>query len=108
MKSSSSPSNLGFAFEPKGVWISNDTYATVGDTVFAYYTSVETDFESWGPWGTEYSYEWQRNGNSIPDATDISYTLTEDDYLKNISVKITASKSGYISVERTSSFFFID
>lgn len=50
-----------------------------------------------GTWtsGTKLTYQWYRNGSKISQATASSYTLTAADSGKEISVKVTGSKTGY-------------
>jgi alpha-tubulin suppressor-like RCC1 family protein len=43
---------------------------------------------------THYAYQWLRNGSSISHATKSTYTLTNSDEGKHISVKVTGSRSG--------------
>ena len=42
----------------------------------------------------EVTYVWSRNGEEI-DNTEATYTLTPEDYLKRISVKVVANAEGY-------------
>ncbi len=58
---------------------------------------------TWSPSPSGYSYRWLRNGKSISGATKYKYKLTWRDRGKKISVKITASKSGYTTTSATSS-----
>lgn len=51
--------------------------------------------------GVKYSYQWLRNGSSISKATKSSYTLTTSDRKKSISVRVTATKSGYSTISTT-------
>jgi hypothetical protein len=57
-----------------------------------------------GSWdsGVKLTYQWLRNGVSIKGATKTSYKLTSADKGKKISVKVTGSKSGYVTVVKTS------
>jgi arabinogalactan endo-1,4-beta-galactosidase len=50
----------------------------------------------WNPSPTSYSYQWYRNGVAIPGATHATYKLTSADKGKNVAVKVTAKKSGYL------------
>jgi len=56
------------------------------------------------PADVQISYQWLRNGEPISGsaAKKENYTITSSDVGKNISVAVTASKSGYDSVTRTS------
>ncbi|MDF1488878.1 sunset domain-containing protein [Tessaracoccus caeni] len=57
---------------------------------------------TWKPSGVTFSYQWLRNGAKIKGATKSTYTLTNSDKGKKISVKVTGKKSGYTSVTKTS------
>ncbi|MET3165147.1 UNVERIFIED_ORG: hypothetical protein ABIB19_003579 [Arthrobacter sp. UYEF10] len=46
--------------------------------------------------------QWKRNGTAILGATERSYTLTEQDQGKAITVTVTGSKDAFASVARTS------
>lgn len=52
--------------------------------------------------GATLSYSWMRNGKAISGATKASYKLTSADKGKSVSVKVTATKSGYVTVSKTS------
>lgn len=62
---------------------------------------------NWSPAPTSFTYQWRRDGMAINFATDQTYSLTGDDYLRSISVTVTASRVGYIATSRTSSSIFI-
>ena len=57
-----------------------------------------------GTWtsGTAFSYQWLRSGTAINGATALNYTPTASDLGKTLSVKITGSKTGYSSANKTS------
>ena len=57
---------------------------------------------TWSPSPVKLSYRWYRSGASISGATKSTYTLTSADRGKKITVKVTGSKSGYVSVAKTS------
>lgn len=48
-------------------------------------------------------YQWLRNGKPIKGATAKTYTTVAADLKQKVSVKVTASKTGYTTVARTSS-----
>ncbi len=48
-------------------------------------------------------YQWYRNGKKIKGATKVSYTLKASDLNDRFSVRVTAGKSGYTAVTKTSS-----
>ena len=55
------------------------------------------------PSGTKKSYRWMRDGKSIKGATHSTYTPTATDLNRRLSVKVSASKSGFVSLSKTSS-----
>ena len=57
-----------------------------------------------GTWtkGTKLSYQWLRNGKTIPKATKKTYKPVAADVGKQLSVKVTGKKSGYKSASKTS------
>ncbi|MFT3888909.1 MAG: Ig-like domain repeat protein [Arachnia sp.] len=57
---------------------------------------------TWQPAPVKVGYQWLRDGKAISKATKSSYTVTGSDAGKKISVKVTGSRSGYVSVSRTS------
>jgi hypothetical protein len=56
-------------------------------------------------WGKDVSlaYQWYAGTAAIPKATSATYTPTAGDLRKNISVKITGSKPGFVPITITSS-----
>ena len=50
------------------------------------------------PAATGIAYQWLRNGKTISGKTGATYKLVSADFNKNISVKITLRKAGYLSV----------
>ena len=57
---------------------------------------------SWSPAPVDLAYQWLRDGSPISGATSSTYTLAAADTGRDISVRVTGSKTGYSSVERTS------
>ncbi|MBB2975067.1 hypothetical protein FHX49_000608 [Microbacterium endophyticum] len=57
-----------------------------------------------GSWtsGTTLKYQWYANGKAISKATGATYTTTASTVGKKITLRVTGSKSGYVSVSRTS------
>jgi hypothetical protein len=57
-----------------------------------------------GTWdsGVKLSYQWLRNGVAIKGATKATYKLAAADKGKKISVKVTGTKPGYVTVVKTS------
>ncbi len=69
--------------------------ARVGSTLTARTTS-------WSPTAS-FRYQWYSNGNAISGATGRTLKLTSSLYATKITVKITGSRSGYVTTSRTSS-----
>ncbi|MDT3316754.1 hypothetical protein Q9S71_07935 [Microbacterium sp. KSW4-11] len=57
---------------------------------------------TWAPSGVKVSYQWLRNGKPIAKATSSTYKVVAADAGTSLSVRTTGSKSGYVSVTRTS------
>ncbi len=56
----------------------------------------------WKPAPVTLAYQWLRDGSAISGATKTSYTLTNADVGKSISVTVTGSKAGYSTTSKTS------
>ncbi len=56
----------------------------------------------WTPSDANFAYQWLRDGNPIGSATSDSYELVAADQGAKISVRVTASKTGYNSASATS------
>jgi len=69
--------------------------AKVGSTLTA---KVDT----WAPAPVTLAYRWYRDGSAIPGATKSTYKLTDADAGKQISIRVTGSRSGYTRVTKTS------
>jgi hypothetical protein len=68
---------------------------TVGQTLAA-------QTGTWSPTPTSFTYQWQRNGSAIANATSSSYQIVGADFGPYITVTVTASRTGYITTARTS------
>jgi hypothetical protein len=56
---------------------------------------------TWDP-GVVLTYQWLRNGATISGAVASTYSLVAGDLASNISVTVTGTKSGYVSVLKSS------
>ncbi len=56
---------------------------------------------SW-PTGVSFTYQWLRDGGAVTGASQATYALSAADFDKQISVVLTASKPGYLTISRTS------
>lgn len=54
----------------------------------------------WSPSGIKIAYKWYRNGSPIKGATKGAYKLTSKDRGKRIGVRVTYTKSGYVTKVR--------
>jgi len=57
---------------------------------------------AWGPGPVTLAYRWYRDGAAISGAARASYVLTAADAGATVTVRVTGSRSGYLSVTRTS------
>ena len=57
---------------------------------------------AWKPSGVTLKYQWLRNGTVIPAATATKYALSAADLARNISVRVTGSKTGLKTLAATS------
>jgi hypothetical protein len=57
---------------------------------------------TWKPTKVALAYQWKRDGKVISGAKSSTYKLKKADKKHKISVSITGSKSGYVSVTKTS------
>jgi len=58
---------------------------------------------AWKPGQVTLKFQWLRNGTPIKKATKAVYKVTKKDAGKRISVRVTASKPGYVTAVKTSS-----
>lgn len=57
---------------------------------------------AWGPAPVTLAYQWYRNSVAISGAYGVKYTPTSADMGKRMTVRVTGTKTGYISVAKTS------
>jgi subtilisin family serine protease len=57
---------------------------------------------TWQPSPVALSYQWNRDGTSIPGATAATYLVAAADAGTQLSLSVTGSKAGYTAVTRTS------
>ena len=66
---------------------------------------------SWSPSPVSYKYQWYRSSKGsyvkISKATKSTYTLTKSDKGRKVRVVLTGSKSGYVTVSKTSKSYAI-
>lgn len=64
--------------------------------------SVNTGASNWYPKPTSWSYQWQRDGIDIADATDSLYTLIGDDAGHHVTLRLTGTVDGFPDASRVS------
>ncbi len=64
--------------------------------------TLTADPGAWGPAPVTLRYQWYRSGSAITGATTATYSPTKSDAAKTLTVKVTASKSGFTTFARTS------
>jgi len=82
------------------------SFAEVGTPTISGSLSIDdvltVDPGSWTPSPESFTYQWKRNNVAITDATEDTYTLTAADMGTDITVRVTAVLTGYISAAATS------
>ena len=63
---------------------------------------LTADPGTWTPTGLAYAYQWFADGVAISGATAQTYRLTDAEFGKSITVKVTASTQGYVPASATS------
>ncbi|MCI1748293.1 MAG: CHAP domain-containing protein [Acidipropionibacterium sp.] len=63
--------------------------------------TVKVSVGTWSP-APKFSYQWLRDGKAIAKATASSYKVSAADRRHALSVRVTATKSGYETASRTS------
>ena len=73
--------------------------ATVGSTVYASAAGWSSD--------ASFDYQWLIDGEPVAGATLDSYLISSSDFGKQLSVRVTGSGSGYLSVTKVSDAFVV-
>lgn len=73
---------------------------TISGTV-AYRSTLTAKVGTWSA-GTSFTYQWYANGTRISGATGRTLKLGTDQKSKRITVRVTGSQAGYVSVAKTS------
>jgi hypothetical protein len=76
------------------------TPSILGDLVVA--STLTVNLNQWDS-GVAFSFQWNRNGVAIAEATFKSYVLAAADFGQVMTVTVTGSKLGYANVSKTSS-----
>ena len=99
----------GYASTPKtssAKTVANGTFATAPTPkvtgTLKVGSTIAVSRGTWSPTPSSYAYQWYRSGSAISGATASTYKLTSSDKGKQMSVKVTAKKTGYTSTSKTS------
>jgi hypothetical protein len=65
-------------------------------------TPLSASTGTWSPSDGSYAYQWFANGTAIAGATAATYTPTLAVLFKHLTVRVTASKAGYVSASAVS------
>ena len=65
-------------------------------------SSLTASAGTWSPAPVALGYQWYRGGSKIVNATKATYTVSSDDAGAALSVAVTATKAGYVTVTRMS------
>jgi hypothetical protein len=84
----------------KGVFTSSPKPVITGSPLVG--AKLTASVGSWSPKPSGYAYQWYLNGNKIKGATGKTYTVKKGDLGKRITVAVTASRTNYVSVTKTS------
>ena len=79
-------------------WTSTGTASIVVDGEATYGADLIADPGDWAPTPDRYTYQWKRNGQVMLLATRSSYTIRADQVGDQITVVVSAVKSGYPTV----------
>jgi len=64
--------------------------------------SLTVETGEWAPVPSAFAYQWLRNGDAIGGATSSAYSPVEADQGARLSVRVTASRPGYLRTVRSS------
>lgn len=107
---------LRAVFVPGNFWRHNQSEASASITIQAFTSSklpavsgkakvgstLSASGGRWSPAPGKLTYQWLRGGKAISRATKSTYVLTKSDKGKKIAVSVTASKTGYQALTKTS------
>ncbi|MGH1561425.1 hypothetical protein [Mumia sp. DW29H23] len=71
-------------------------------TSVRYPATLAATSDRWSPAAVRKAYQWLRNGAAIPGATGATYRLVAADVGRRLSVRVTASATGYVARAATS------
>ena len=64
--------------------------------------ALTADAGTWGPSPVSFDYQWNADDVPISGATEVNYVVAPTDLGKSITVNVTGTKAGYLTVARTS------
>ena len=82
--------------------MTNTALPTISDTTPAVAQSLTATPGTWTPSDGTYAYQWLADGTPIAGATTAAYTVAAGDQGKVLSVRVTASKAGFVTDSATS------
>ncbi len=85
--------------------VANDSPVVSDPTVGTPYlvgNTLEVSTDVFTPAATSYVYEWRRNGEAIPEATNATYTLADADAGAEVTVQVTGRRLNWTSASALS------
>ncbi|MBD3923713.1 carboxypeptidase regulatory-like domain-containing protein [Nocardioides cavernae] len=82
--------------------MTNTAVPTISDTTPAVAQSLTATPGTWTPSDGTYAYQWLADGAPVAGATTAAYTVVAADQGKVLSVRVTASKAGFVTDSATS------
>ena len=82
--------------------MTNTALPTISDTTPAVAQSLTATAGTWTPSDGTYAYQWLLDGTPVAGATTAAYTVGAGDLGKVLSVRVTASKAGFVTDSATS------
>lgn len=70
-------------------------YSNVGST-------LKFKMKTWSPKPTTLRYQWYRDGKPVKGSTKTTYKVTSKDIWKSVTVQVTGSRKGYVTLGATS------
>lgn len=84
-------------------WTATATPTIVNDGTPSYGETVTADpGAGWAPTPDSYSYQWKRDGQVIPGATNASYAIKSADVGSQLTVTVSGVRTGFAAQPRTS------
>lgn len=91
---------LGMVADSRSLFSSQPVPSVAG--AFAQGQTVTAAAGNWRPTGAAFTYAWKRDGAAISGANTPSYTITDTDVGRTLTVTVTAKAPRYITASKTS------